>query len=116
VGLVFEETKTRQPVGPHDPQVQKSSLNNTPGNMLRLATFEAKRDYPGKAFNGYHYEIVEDGAGVKHYNLTVYLCDDVPTPGLNPHNLNGAEQVLFGQYLTPEEIERIGIGQKDRRA
>jgi hypothetical protein len=115
-GLISTTIELSRPIQPGDAQVQKSSLNDNLSTMLRQVQFEAKRDYPTKTFNGYQYEIVEDGAGTKHYNLTVYLCDQLPGPQLDPRNLNGSQQAIFGQYLTPEELERLGIGQKDRRA
>lgn len=116
MGVIFSFVQTRRPILPTDYQVQKSSLIDNVPEMIRLAVFEAKRDAPGRCFNGYQLEIVEDGAGVKHYNVTVYFHDDTPRAELDHRNLNGAEQAVFGQYLTLEDLARMGIGQKDTRA
>ena len=119
MALISSHTETKRPVRPDDFQVQKSSLFDNCAAMLRQAVVETRREQPDKAFNGYNYEIVTDGAGVKHYNLTVYFMDDEPgmpeKPTLNPRNLNGAEQAVFGQTVTPEEIAEKGIGYFDQR-
>lgn len=115
MALVFEETELKRPIQPNDYQVQRSSLMDIRDAMLRQAVVETKREQPGKAFNGYHYEIVTDGAGTKHHNLTVYFMDDVPTPALDHRNLNGAEQAVFGQVLSHDDLLEKGIGQKDQK-
>lgn len=106
--VVFEFEKIDQPIKPTDHQVQRSSLRNIVPEMLREITVEARRDHPDKRFNGYRLEIVRDGAGDKHYNVTAFFCDD--RPALNPHNLNNVEQMAFGQVLDAEEMAKYGVG------
>jgi hypothetical protein len=105
--------KIMQPIGPTDAQVHRSSLADEMDIMLIDAMAEARREHLGKRYNGYTYEIVPDGAGVKHYNLTVHLHDDRPT--LNPRNLNEAPQQMFGQVLDQVELDRVGVGRSDTR-
>lgn len=84
--------------------------------MLRSAIDEAKLyrrpDQEPLAFNGYRYEAVRNtGDETTNYNLYVVFSDPT-TIVLDPRNLNGASQAILGQYLTPEEIERLGIGKQ----
>lgn len=104
--------KVLSPIGPNDAQIHRGSMADEMDIMLVDAMAEARRDHLGKRYNGYTYEIVPDGAGVKHYNLTVHLKDDGPQ--LNPHNLNDAPQTLFGQTLSADELQRRGIGAAER--
>lgn len=112
--LIYEYERVFLPHRADDAQVQRSGLYNEPERYLTEACREAMRDYPGKRFNGFRYEIVLDGANKPHHNLTAYFSSDGPT--LDHSNLNGVEQAVFGQYLTPAELERLGIGRKDQRA
>jgi hypothetical protein len=105
--------KIMEPIGPTDAQIHRSSMVDEMDLLLIDAMVEARRDHLGKTYNGYTYEIVPDGAGVKHYNLTVHLKDHKPT--LNPRNLNEAPQTMFGQVLDPVELERTGFGRSDTR-
>jgi hypothetical protein len=105
--------KIMEPIGPNDAQIHRSSLVDEMDILLIDAMTEARREHLGKPYNGYTYEIVPDGAGVKHYNLTVHLKD--PRPTLNPRNLNEAPQEMFGQVLDPVELERTGFGRSDTR-
>lgn len=114
-GLISSETKTTFPVRPRDRQRQVSSLMDMRETMQRLAVVEHRKEFPDDALNGYTYEIVVDGAGNHHYNLTVHFYDQREPPALDPSNLNGAEQAVFGQYLTPEELAEKGIGVHDAR-
>lgn len=113
MGLIHEFNVLHCPVQPSDQQVQASSLFDEPQELMRRALLMAVRDYPGKRYNGYTYEIVTDGAGIRHHNLTVYMTDNSPT--LDPRNLNGAEQAAMGQYLSEDELARLGIGSRDTR-
>lgn len=106
--MMFDFEKVSRPIKPTDHQVQKSSLRNIVPEMLREAINETRRDHPNKTFNGYRCQIVEDGAGDKHYNITVFFTDDTPT--LPHNNLNGVPQAAFGQVLIGEDLARHGIG------
>lgn len=114
-GLVSSETKTEFPIRPRDRQKQVSSLMDMREAMQRIAVFEHRKEFPDDALNGYTYEIVVDGAGTHHYNLTVHFYDQQDKPALDPRNLNGAEQAVFGQILTSEELAEKGIGVHDGR-
>lgn len=102
------------PVKSGDGQVHKQSLVDQFDILLVEGTNQGRQDYPGKdgwRYNGYTYEIVPDGANVKHYNLTVHYTSDKPT--LNPRNLNQAPETFFGNTLDDEEKRRRGVGLKE---
>lgn len=105
--------KIMEPIGPGDAQVNRSSMVDEIDVMLIDAMEEGRREHLGKRYNGYTYEIVPDGAGVRHYNLTVHFKSQ--QPALDPLNLNDAPQQMFGQVLDQEELDRRGVGRADSR-
>lgn len=100
------------PIGPLDKQVQRSSLIDDLDIQLKSAIFEARVAWPDMTYNGYVYEIVPDGAGVKHYNLTVHYHTAAPT--LDPTNLNDAPQDFFGNTLDEAQKTAKGVGLKEK--
>ncbi len=104
------------PIGPKDVQIQRSSLVDELDVMLRDACLQARREHLGKRYNGYTYEIIPDGAGVKHYNLTAHFAaTGDESIALDPRNMNDAPTNIFGNTVDRAELERRGIGQSDRR-
>lgn len=101
------------PIGPLDVQIHRSSLTDNIAEMIRDAVDEGLKNHPDKIFNGYEYEIVPDGAGVKHYNLKVHFASQ--NVALDPTNMNNAPSNIFGNTLDRAELERRGIGQYDTR-
>lgn len=105
--------KINLPIGPLDKQVQKNSLTQGLDIQLREAIAQAAQDYPDAVYNGYTYEIVPDGAGVLHYNLTVHF--HVADPHLPPRNLNAAPETIFGNTLDERDLTQKGIGIWDQK-
>lgn len=114
-----------------DVEIQRAGLVDDLKGMLRECWQEAKKNeisitssrggrklataVRGLAFNGYRYEIVEDGAGVRHYNLYTYWTDPNAQAKLDPRNLNGAQQAVFGQTLDQAQLSQLTIGAKEGR-
>lgn len=105
--------KINEPIGPLDKQVQKSSLSNELDDLLRAAIAQAAQDYPDATYNGYTFEIVPDGAGTPHYNLTAHF--KVHEPHLPPRNLNAAPEGIFGNTLNDAEKAQKGVGLWDQK-
>lgn len=105
--------KINEPIGPLDKQVQKSSLANELDVLLREAITQAKQEYPDATYNGYTFEIIPDGAGVKHYNLTAHF--KVDDPHLPARNLNAAPEPLFGNTLDDDQKAQKGVGLWDQK-
>lgn len=104
-----------EPIGPLDKQVQKNSLINELDVLLRAAIAQAAQDYPDATYNGYTFEIVPDGAGVKHYNLTAHF--KVHDPHLPARNMNENPKAegVFGNTLNDAEKAQKGVGMWDTR-
>lgn len=96
------------PIGPLDVQIHRSSLVDELDIMLRSAVEEAAREHSGKPYNGYTYEIIPDGAGVKHYNLIVHFA--TLGKALDPTNMNDAPKDIFGNTLDHAELAKRGVG------
>lgn len=101
------------PPGANERCVALAGLSDDLNGLLARA--KSSPEVEGLAFNGYCYEIIEDGAGKPHYYLTAYFFD--PTAPLPPDakNLNGAPQALFGQTLTAQELADKQVAAYDTR-
>lgn len=114
--LLVRFEKNIEPIGPKDAQVHRQSLVDAMEIMINDARVEAAREHPTKKYNGYTYEIVTDGAGVKHYNLTVHFkAQGDEAIALNPLNMNDTPPNTFGKTLDNAELERRAIGAYDQR-
>lgn len=104
------------PIHPSDPQIHVQAVGvDLESSLLLDAINQAAREYPGATYNGYTYEIVPDGAGVKHYNLTAYFRR--AEPKLPATNLNAAPESFFGNTLNEQEklVKGIGLKEQDLR-
>lgn len=101
------------PPGANERMVALAGFSDDPTALLERA--KSSPEVAGLAFNGYRYEIVEDGAGKKHYFLHAWFFDPTASLPLDPNNLNGAPQALFGQTLTAQELMDKQIAVFDTR-
>lgn len=80
------------------------------GEVVREACRKASEDNASNTLYGYHRQVVLDGAGNRHVNITCYFRDPTDIAQLNPRNLNSAPTVAFGRVLSEDDIKQAGIG------
>lgn len=112
--MIMEFEKLESPIRFDDEQVHRSAMHSADVERVIDAVRQAP-EHKGKSYNGYRMAIVTDGDGRRFYNITVFFRRQKVYENLNPYNLNGAEQAVFGQTLNSEDLARAGIGLKESR-
>lgn len=82
-------------------------------NVMELCRDACRKAATSDARNtlyGYHRQVVRDGAGVLHTNVTFYFRNPEEAATLDPSNLNDAPKTVLGQTLTADELRQAGIG------